>query len=1162
MALTFCTGKTHSGMREALFRVMLQKASADPAQRVFIVVPEQSTMSTQREVVRLSPNGGIMNLEVTSLNRLAYRVFAETGHDSRELLGEMGKSLLLEKTVLEEKGRLVYFGNHLTRPENIEELKSAISELMLYGISPDELRGASEEIAGGDRFRVKIQDIAHIYRAFLDRIDRRGSMTAEEVPDRFAAVSEESELLRGSILAFDGFTGFTPVQVRLFGRLLSLAREVYVNVIYEGSYDPGHHERDRDLFAFSRRMMDTLSETARERKIGIRVHSADRRPGHRSGEIVPELFSAANPRAEVRETARQIRRLVREEGYRYRDIAVVTGDLETYGNCVRDIFRRMDIPYFIDEKRSILSNPFIEYLRAALAACAEGYSYEGMFRMLKCGMTGFDRDTADHLENYALGTGLAGKKRWHRPFVHAYRGEDPAELPLLNELRGQICELIDPLSDALADRSGTVRDKAAAVYEFCVRSGAERKLNEAAERFGRSGRPDLAREYVQVYPYVCGLLDKMADVLGDEKISMKDFRALLEAGLSEARIAIIPPGNDRVAVGDVERSRIGGVKALFFIGVNEGVIPRPAADGGILTEADRARLSEKRIRLKPSAREEIYIGRFYLYLTVSKPSERLFLSESRAGLKGEPMHPAYLFDRARRMFPDLMVRDDTGKEDVFALESPENGLRMIAEAFQKIPEQEPGNEILELWGWYNRNPEYRPAAEKMLEAASARTRGDRISRAAAKMLYGDVLRNSATRLEEFWTCEFAHFLDYGLRLRERPEYRFTGLDLGNLMHRALEMFTGEMVNRKIPWEEAGTPEVLKIADACVARAAGEAGGDSVLYSSERNAYQIRRMTRLMETSVQAIGRQMSAGDFRPSGAEAEFRSTDDMEELQFALPGGEKMILTGRIDRIDTCEDNGRTLVRIVDYKTGNVRFDLNKVYYGLQLQLALYMNLSLEILRRKGKYPVPAGMYYYRIQDPVVSYVPDEAEEKRESRILREMKSSGVSLDEPDALARQDHALAPGVDSDVIPAGYKKDGSLKASSGVLSQEEFASVMYHVRRKIREAGVRILEGGASVNPCVLGKENACTYCPYRPVCGFDLRIPGTGYRVLPVLDKGAALAAIESENPEGRDTDLPESAEERKERCGSIGNQDAGQTDFPEKKDTERQQKEGERNQT
>ena len=1140
MALTLYTGGSGAGKTHAVFERIIEESMREPGRRFIVLVPEQFTMQTQKMLVRQHPRHGILNIDVLSFNRLAYRVFSETGEESEEMLEEIGKTFMLEKIALDLKKQLPYYGATLARPQNLAEMKALISELMLYDVSPEQLAGAvtAEEKAKSSPFAMKISDTAHVYAEFRERL--AGTyMTAEEVPDRLVDIVDRSELVRDSVIALDGFTGFTPVQLKLIGKLMDLVKDMYVTVTLDQYEQPFGPYRKTGLFALSHTTTQALKKLAEEHHVPVakpvfipeNEHSRhagslelqfleasmfrDRRHGHWQEEPHDvRVFAAQNPRKEIEETALEISRLVRGEGYRYRDIAVVTGDLASYGDYVRQVFSEWNIPYFLDQKRALVSNPFIEYLRAAMQACAEDYSYEGIFRMLKSGMTDFTADEIEHLENYVRGCGIRGKKKWRTRFIRSYQGEDPGEVPLLDGVRERLLELLDPLADAFGRRGGTVREKSEAVYDFCVRTHAEEKLRARTKWFDENDRPDLAREYDQVYPYVCHFLDKLTAVLGEEKISMKNYQALLEAGFAEARVAIIPPGSDQVMVGDVERSRIGDVKVLFFVGVNEGVIPKMVRGGGTLNDADRSTLSDREITLKPTARENLYIERFYLYMTLAKPSRKLILMYSAANMAGEVMKPAYLIGAVRRLFPKLEERH--AQTDIRQrFERPETGVRLVTEGLESIDTKAVTPEFLELFSWYRRQPVYARKMDILLEAAGRRKPKDRIGRAAAEALYGKNLHNSASRLEQFCACRFAHFLKYGLRLKERAEFLFNPMDLGTVMHRSLELFAGSAGPDREKWQHFAEDNELRNGRASdsMRQAVAESGSD-VLHDTARNEYQIRRMDRLMSATAWAQTEQIVAGDFVPAGMETVFSGNEDIEAARISLPGGAELTLTGRIDRIDICDEDGVTLVRVIDYKTGRKEFSLRDVYYGLQLQLVIYMEAALELLRKQGKHPVPAGIFYYRVMDPVVAYQPGETGSELAKRILKELIPSGIVIGDEKTAEHFDHALKEsGTGSDVVPVKRTKKGISKTSH-MISAGDYGTVSTYVRRKVMDAGCAILSGSAEINPYATAdlKDTACQFCEYRGICGFDRRIPGYQYRLIDKMSQDDAVLRMEGED--------------------------------------------------
>ena len=589
----------------------------------------------------------------------------------------------------------------------------------------------------------------------------------------------------------------------------------------------------------------------------------------------------------------------------------------------------------------------------------------------------------------------------------------------------------------------------------------------------------MEKEYNQIYGIVMDLLDKMVEILGNETVSRQEFRQLLETGLSQAKVALIPPSIDQVMVGDMERSRLKDIKALFFVGVNEGNIPKNTQTGGILSELDRDFFKDQGVELAPGPKELMNMQRFYLYLNLTKPREQLVLSFSDTNAKGEGISPAYLIGSIRALYPKLeIVRVQEGEDGVYP-ENPEAGLELFLEKLARETSREyetleQVDEVFgELYSWYLKNADYKDTVQKLVQSAFLRKPQDVISQSVAGALYGEVSPYSATRLERFAACAFAHFLQYGMKLTERVEYEFKAMDMGNVMHRALENFAEEVRKKGLNWKELTREQREMIADECLDEIVADYG-NTVLKSSARNEYMIERTRRILRRTVWALQKQLEQGEFQPEGFEVTF--------------GG------GRIDRVDVMEDpdQNKVYVKVIDYKTGNTSFDLVYLYHGLQLQLMIYLDGALQVEQKKyaGREVVPAGVFYYNIKDPMIQEKIDADLETVSSGIMKELKMNGLVQSDPDIVQKMDSSLSS------IPVTFNKDGSFRKNSSVASREQFAVLGRYVRTKIEKLRSSILAGDAEVSPYELGKKNACTYCPYVSVCGFDRKLPGYEFRRL------------------------------------------------------------------
>ena len=703
MSLQFIMGNSGAGKSRYAYEKILAEAARHPEKNYLIVVPEQFTMQTQKELVSLHPAGGILNIDILSFQRLAYRIFEETGGSLYPVLEETGKSLVVKRVAQEKKKELTILGSTLKRTGAVSQMKSLISELKQYQIAPFELDAWAEETGEKKLLAAKLKDTGVIYRAFEEYLENR-YVTAEDVLEVLAGKLEESELIKNSEVLVDGFTGFTPVQIGVLGKLFRLCAKVYVTIIMDEREDPYKKAIPHQLFAMSRQLVQQLMKAADEAgcpvepeiwvrrsghgrfqpgstmdqleqrlfrygKRGFSGNGIEKRPesgteaktgnpaaGHEANQRGIYISVAPNPRAELEETVRLIRRMVREEGMRYQDFAVLTGDLSVYGTYAREIFEKCGVPYFVDEKHSVLMNPFVEFLRAAIEMVVQSFSYESVFRYLRCGLSSLNREETDAMENYVLALGIRGLKAYGETWTRGYRGIKPDEVPQRNLLREKFYAEVQPFAEQMKKKDATVRERIEALYALAVQNQMQEKLEERRQQFEQQGQEAFAKEYSQIYGIVMELLDKIVEVLGDEKMTLAEYQEILEAGFAEASVGIIPPTADQVLIGDNERSRLKDIRVLFFVGVNDGLIPRHDAGGGILSEYDREELERADAKLSPTARETMYQQKFHLYRNLTKPSERLYLSFAKAGASGEAQNPSYLINEIRKLFPEIPVR--------------------------------------------------------------------------------------------------------------------------------------------------------------------------------------------------------------------------------------------------------------------------------------------------------------------------------------------------------------------------------------------------------------------------------------------------------------------------------------------------------------------------
>lgn len=1140
MALQFIFGGAGAGKSYYIYNNIIQQSIENPEKQYLILVPEQFTMQTQKELVTMHPRKGICNIDVLSFERLAFRVLTEMGESQRVLLEETGKSMVLRRVAQEKKKELKILGAKMDKQGYISQMKSMVSELRQYEISAEDLEDILENLASSPELYYKLQDIKTLYQGFFDYLE--GSfITQEEVLDAMGRVAPLSKKLKDSVLVLDGYTGFTPIQIQLLETLLDICQEIYVTVTIAAGEDPYKMGSPHELFYLSKQTVASLLRIAKEKKISWKEYWIPEGKGTYQGRFADnppmafleknvfryrkkkypkpqnavQIYEAQNPASEMEMTAGQIRRLVRTKGYRYRDFAVITGDMQVYAPAASRAFKRYEIPCFIDEKHSVFLNPFVEYLRAAVDMIVENFSYESVFRMLRCGLNDISTEEADRLENYVIAMGIRGFSRWQQEWVRSYRGENPEECVQIDRIRASLVEKWQPFYKKMKTPDASVRTYTEALYEYITANKIQEKLKEFTKNFEAEGNLSLVKEYSQIYEIVMNLLDKLVEILGDKKVRIREFKEILEAGLSEAKVGIIPPTSDQVLVGDMERTRLKDIKIVFFVGVNEGKIPKEQQAGKLLSDLNREELKgslkERGLSLAPTAKENLYTQKFYLYLNLTKPSERIYLSYSRLSSSGEAMSPSFLVAQIQKLFPDAVREWDV---PLFA-ESKYGALDKLSEEMRKQDRTSPVFE--ELMSWFTSQKDYAELINGLIDAAYYVNPQESISKGVAEALYGTELSNSASRLEQFAKCACSHFLSYGLMLRERVRYEFNMADMGTFLHNSLDLFARKVREQGKSWIDLEDAERDALAENCVTEVV-EKSGETILLSSARNAYIINRVKRMVKRSVWALQNQLKQGEFYPALTEWAFGEKDNIDSLNFDLTAGQKLHLKGRIDRIDVCQDKENHLyVKVIDYKSGTTQLDLIKLYYGLQIQLALYLNAALELEKKRfpDKIVQPAGVFYYNTKDPILNKEDVKNPENPQEEILKKLKMDGICSSEPEILQKLDKNLAMGksVESFAVPVKYTAKGTFSSNSKVANQKEFAIMMEYVQDKAKKIGREILKGNTSVNPFEWKKENACEYCPYKEICGFDEKLPGYEYRKLE-KDKSSNLWCLMEEEME------------------------------------------------
>ena len=1115
MSVRFLLGASGSGKSRQIYNEIIQASIKEPERNFYLIVPEQYTMEAQRELVTMHPARGMMNIDAIGMNRLAYRVFDELGISTGQVLEDFGKSMLIKKILCEQQDTLHVYGSYYDKLGFVDEMKSMMSEIFQYNIKQDTIDEIMEQIPEDSVVAGKMQDIRHIYEEFEAFAGER-YIVAEQLVELLTRHVGQSKLVCGSSLYFDGFTGFTPVQLELVEKLMTCADDLTFSFTLDDRDQKYEHIKDYELFYLTKTTIKKLTEAAAA--AGVEIESPVVLPGtinYRLGEnrelffLERNLFrspyqkwkqslerihltATGDAQDEIVFVASTIRRLVREKGYRYKDIAIVAGDLEQASHIYERVMDEYEIPVFIDANACLKANPCAETIRSVLAVLADDFSYDSVFRFLKAGMTDLSFEDIELLENYALKRGVRGYSRWNRAVSENYEKTSPVNI---EEIRQAFMKMFGDIRKVFADKKAVTKDYVEALYDFLLQIHMYEKLEARKNELYEENRINEGDAYGQIFEKTVRLFDKIAELLGDTKMSVKEFYEIVDTGLSDIEVGVVPPTVDRVLIGDITRSRLNHIKVLFFTSVNDGIVPKAPKKGRILSDRDRDILSDCGLELAPSDKQNSYIEQFYIYTILTKPSDHLYISYHKLSASLESMRPSYLLGRISSIFPSLQAEEYDAASCM-----PDTVNRSLRRILRAEDSEDAESRILtriltekgfagELTAIY-KGRTYRNVAEQLPPETIA-------------LLYGRYLHASVSKLELYARCGFAYFLKYGLRLKEREMYQVDVRNVGVILHSVMEgLFKQVRDTRNNDWEHFSEDERKAMVTELVNRAAEEAAGD-FFEDNARNAYMLQMIERMAQTSAGMLQKHIRLGSMKPGMLEKTFDSAkDEVGSYLFELPNQIQMSINGKIDRVDVEEEDGTVYIKVIDYKSSTRKLSLEEILNGEQLQLVTYSAIAYEI--EKMIYPDKniqiAGLLYYSFDDPVIEIESSEIDtdteqpefsdqEKLDAERMEKMKLQGFVNESPAVIQKMDHTC-----NQSLPVKLDKNGDIKKSENVVSADQIRTIMELTRENIEELGSQIAEGKIAIEPYKNKSNTGCDYCEFKNICHFDVKNGGNQYR--------------------------------------------------------------------
>ena len=1078
------------------------KRDVENGKKAFLIVPEQQSVISEKQIVELCSNKCNMYLEVLNFTRLSNRVFREYGGLSYRYITKSGRMLMMWRTLSE----LAPLLKTLSSPDRaaVSRMLGAISEFKSYGVTPRALERAAKTLEADElhkKLTDKLYDLSLIHAAYTNLVAETCDDSSDDLT-KAADILRENAFFNGADVFLDSFYGFTPQEYAVIGEILKQAENVTISLCLDARPDAALDE----LFENQRKTAEYLNKLAKNagKKATQTLLNDNRRA--KSEELkfletslwsldltTDDAYTADAPSlkliectslfAECEAVAIDIRRRVRE-GAKWRDFTITTRGMDRYDGILDTILEKYAIPHFVSRRTDIKTKPLIKLILSSLSLRSGNFRCEDVISYMKTGLCGVTPDEVSALENYASTWRIRGTARWSEDFTMNPNGytasftEEAAHtLDRVNDIRERI---ITPLTDfhTALDKAQTVRDFSRALYDFLIRLEITKKLDEIASNT-RQSDPALAQETEQLWRILVDALDELCTVMPELSVDSREYCELLKIIFDETDIGRIPSSVDEVVSGDASLLRAAG-KHVYVLGANEGIFPLAPSDDGVFLSVEREQLAAIGIELAGTSDYRAADERFFFYRALTSASDSVTVIWSSSDLSGDSMKPSFGVTRLCSLFEKVKVTDFASQDIISRLEGRGNLLEFIAET-----DGTPLGEALREYALSDADISAR------LERLSTPLCDDNeyLNDETCQMIAGTNLALTQSRLESYVLCHFSYFLKYIIKLDQNKPAKFSASDIGTFIHHILEVFVSRA-------EKAGT--LADITDAEIDEMVEEIVTDDMQticriapdFSGSRLAHLFAKLKKSSRILCSNLAAEFKQSRFKPAFFELpiKFPAPDEqtVEPLSVKLEDGTYAYLYGVADRVDTMEHEDRCYVRVVDYKTGAKDFSLEDVSMGLNMQMLLYLfsiwknggNAKSALALAENSEIVPAGILYFSAGVPTLTLDAEALPNEVEKMVSDKLSRRGLLLDEHEVLKAMENDLT----GHYLPIKIKKDGSFTSQSSLISLDGFRVLLSSIEDTIKNIGTEIKRGNACLTPIQDKKHDACKYCEMRPVC--------------------------------------------------------------------------------
>ena len=1112
MGLKIIYGTAGTGKSTYIFNEIAKKIESKECNKIYIITPEQFSFTAEEKLIKEMKNNAVIQAEVLTFNRMAYRVINETGGNRNVNLSECGRAMIVYNILDNKKNKLNFIGKN---EQNVDTVLTQITEFKKHNILPETIKDNLDNI--NDQYlNLKLSDMYNIYYAY-QTIIKDNYIDENDILTILANKIEDSKEFKDTEIYIDEFVGFTPQEYKIIEKLLKICKNVTITMNLDNTNII--KEPDIDIFYSNKLTLEKLYDIAKsenikiekEQRLETKYRFKNEELSHLEENIyaVPykkyekevkniSLFLANNTYSEMEQVATQITKLVKNDEYRYKDIAIITKNIDTYASLCKAIFNKYRIPVFIDKKEDLNKNVLVKYVVSLIEIFAQNWSYEAMFSYLKAGFLDIDREILYDLENYCLRWNIKGNK-WYTGEWNFY-SETEEQIERIKYAREQIVKPLLEFRNNLL-KVKTVKNITEEIYDFLIKQEIDKKLEQKINELEKEGLIELSKEYETSWKILINVFDELVMVLEEEKVSFDKYANILKIGLKNSSLGSIPGTKDQVTFGDVDRSRSHKVKAVFIIGLNDGNFPGTNKEEGFFNDLDRERLKKEGLELAKGTMEKLYDDNFNIYKAFSTAEEKLYLLYSSSDIDGKSMRPSILLNKIKKIFNGLKEESDIieRKSEVLLEDTT------FEELLTNLQEFVEGKKIDKIWfqvfNYYMENR--KEELENVLRSLNYTNLPERINREEIEKLYGNTLVTSISQLEKYKSCPFSYFLQYGLKLSEKDTTKVQPVDTGTFMHEVIDEFFSKIEENRLSIKSINEEDVNKIVDEIILEKLN-LKKNYIFMVMKKYVVLVNRLRKAIKLSMKYIINSLKYSDFEVLGHEIEFKKEKEYPPIELELEGGKKVEITGKIDRVDIAKTSDGNYIRVIDYKSSIKNIDLNEVEAGLQLQLLTYTDAVC-----KKENATSAGALYFNLIEPIIKASKRLTEEQIEEEIKKQFKMNGIILADVDVVKKMDKTIENGASS-IIPVYINKEGNLTDKPNLINREQFENLQKYTIRLLKQISQEILNGNINIKPYynIKKKSTPCDYCNYKGICNFSNGFCKNTYNYIPNRTKEEILENI------------------------------------------------------